>query len=366
MARQNSRVREGTHFPAFDIHSPEANSTLSVAVSAPDPFRALVKRLAGAYGPSGSEEQVRELVRTEIKGFVDQVRADALGNLVALRRGSGNQRKKVMLAAHLDEIGVMVTFIDPRGFLRFGALGPVKPLTLLGARVQFANGAIGVLAREEKGASQNEIQIEKMFMDVGAATAESASIRVGDAACFVQEAVDVGEHIIGKGLHGRIGCAVLIETMRQLKRTPHDVYCVFTVQEEVGTRGAGAAAFAIQPDFAFVLDATAAQDVPGSNSSPIALGKGPAIKLKDRSMIASPPARQALIQAAREARVSYQIEVTPRAGGDGAPIQAAREGVPTGALAIPMRYMHTPSEMIAFEDAQNATKILLTLLSKSV
>ncbi|HZQ07534.1 MAG TPA: M20/M25/M40 family metallo-hydrolase, partial [Anaerolineae bacterium] len=310
--------------------------------------------------------QVRELVRTEIKGFVDQVRADALGNLVALRRGSGNQRKKVMLAAHLDEIGVMVTFIDPRGFMRFGALGSVKPLTLLGARVQFANGAIGVLAREEKGAANNEIQSEKMFIDVGAASAESASIRIGDTACFARDAVEMGDYIIGKALHGRIGCAVLIETMRQLKRTPHDVYCVFTVQEEVGTRGAGAAAFAIQPDFAFVMDATAAHDIPGGNSSAIALGKGPAIKLKDSSMIASPSARQALIQAAREARVSYQMEVTPRAGGDGTPIQAAREGVPTGALAIPMRYIHTPSEMIAFEDAQNAIKLLLTLLSKSV
>lgn len=361
MAKQNSlRERQTAHFPAFEPElAREVNPSLA-------PFKLLTKRLSEAFGPSGSEERVRELVRDEIKEFVDQVRVDAFGNLIAQRRGSGGHRKKIMLSAHLDEIGLMVSFIDARGFARFGMLGAVKPLTLLGARVQFENGAQGVIGRQEKNASRTEIEPEHLFMDVGAASAENLQVRVGDSACFAREFLDAGKFLVGKALNNRAGCAVLIETLRQLKKSPHDISFVFTVQQQVGARGAGPAAYTLQPDFAFVVDAAAAGDTPGAAANGIALGKGPAVKFQDEGSLTSANARQILINAAREAHVAYQLDVTPRAGGDTLPIQAAREGVPTAALALPMRYLNTPSEMIHYEDAQASVRVLLTLLSKAV
>lgn len=359
MANQTNRRRVNVHFPTFDIELPEARR----AGEALSPFKALVKRLSEAYGPSGSEDEVRELVRVEIKPYADQVRMDALGNLIVQRRGNGAHRKKIMLAAHLDEIGVIVTHIDGRGFCRFGPLGP-SPRLLPGERCRFANGTLGVFGREEEDASRNENRLEKMFIDVGATGAENAPVKVGDAAALVREFVDNGRYWIGKALDDRLGCAIVIETLRRLQKTPYDIDCVFTVQQEVGGRGASVAAYALQPDMAFVVDATLAADTPGAIPGAIALGKGPAIKVKDAGLVTSSTARQALLRAAREARVPVQLEVTSRVETDGTTIQAAREGVPTGVLSIPLRYARTASEMVAEDDVQHAIQLLLALLSK--
>lgn len=354
-----TRTNDDTHFPSFELTATKLSA--QVSTNGYSPLLALVTRLSEMYGPSGSEERVRDLVRDEIKGYVDQVRVDAMGNLIAWRRGNGSTRKKVMLTAHLDEIGVMITHIDAQGFCRFGSLGSVKPLTLLGQRVQFANGAFGVLGREEQDASRDEIELDSMFIDVSAA----GTVQVGDAACFYREFRSAGNFLIGKALDDRIGCAVLIETARQLKKTTHDLYFVFTVQEEVGARGAQVAAFSIQPEIAFAVDATHTGDMPGAEPLPLALGKGPAIKVKDAGMVTNSTARQLLINAARDAHVTYQLEVMPKLTTDAMSVQAAREGVPTGVLSIPMRYMHTPSEMVYLEDAQNSIRVLTTVLSKN-
>lgn len=361
MARQsNPRERQTAHFPAFEGAAPN-EPIVPLA-----PFQALLKRLSECYGPPGSEEQIRDLVREEIKSFVDQVRVDALGNLIAQRRGTGSHRKKIMLAAHLDELGVMVSFLDGRGFARFGALGHVKALTLLGARVRFENGAVGIIGREENHAPANEIEMDKLFLDTGAASAESSPVRIGDTACFIREFAQANDFLIGKALDDRAGCAVLIETLRQLRKSPHDLFVVFTVQQKVGARGAGTSAFAIQPDAAFVIDTATTNDTPGAASGGIALGKGPAIKFQDEGALTSASARQMLLAAAREARVATQLDVKPRSNGDSMPIQAANEGVPTAALALPIRYHNTPSEMIHQVDAENAVKMLLSLLSKPI
>lgn len=361
MARQtNTRERTSTHFPAFEAEAP-VESAVSLA-----PFQALLERLSDCYGPSGSEERIRDLVRDEIKSLVDQVRVDAFGNLIAHRRGTGSHRKKIMLAAHLDELGVMVTFIDGRGFCRFGALGHVKPLTLLGARVQFENGAVGVIGREENRAAANEIDMDTLFMDLGMPASETSTVRVGDSACFAREFTEAGDFLIGKALDGRAGCAVLIETLRQLRKSPHDLFVAFTVQHQVGARGAGAAAYAIQPDAAFVIDTASAHDTPGSTAGGIALGNGPAIKFQDQGALTSSSTRQMLLETARHVRIPIQLDVKPRSDGDTMPIQAAHQGVPTAALALPIRYHNTASEMIHTADADNAVKLLLALLTKPI
>lgn len=365
MARTRSnRAHENAHFPVFDVDTQHGAPVPYATSETLPPLKALVKRLCETFGPTGSEEEVRELVRDQIKSYVDEIRVDALGNLIAHRRGNGSARKKIMLAAHLDEIGIIVTFKDALGFYRFGALGGVKPLTLLGQRCQFANGRVGVFGREERDASREEIVMEKMFIDVGGDSNGTGPVEVGDSAAFYREFVDAGEYLIAKALDDRIGCAILIQLARQLKKSPHDLYFVFTAQEEVGVRGAVTAAFAVQPEFAVAVDVTHTGDTPGALASALALGKGPAIKVKDASLVASPQVRNALVAAARESHVPYQMEVMPRLSTDGTAIQASRAGVPTGVLSIPMRYMHTPSEMVHYGDVQDSIQLLLTLLSK--
>ncbi len=360
MTRKETQRAPVAHFPTFDLASSlPSDAAPPVALT---PFQALLKRLSEAYGPSGSEETVRELVRAELKGLADQIRADAFGNLIALRKGAGSARKKIMLTAPLDEIGVMVTFLDERGFARVGLLGAVNPLTLLGARAQFENGAVGIIGRETRGARRNEIETDALFLDVGAAAAKDAPVRAGDAACLLGEFRAAENFLYGKALGGRASCAILIETLRRLKRAAHDVYCVFTVQSEVGARGASAAAFALQPDLAFVVAPTSAQDFPGGDSN-LALGKGPAIVIQDEDMIASAAARQILIQTARRAALPYQIQAHALNGGDGAPIQAAREGVVVGAVGLPVRYRHTPLEMAHGNDIENAIALLHDVLA---
>jgi endoglucanase len=350
-------TKKSDHFPLMDNNQPRGMH----------PLKELTKRITEAYGPSGYEQAVRDLIRDEIKGLVDEVRVDALGNLIARKKGTGPApRKKVMLAAHMDEIGVMVTHVDEKGFLRFAPIGGVFPINLHGSRCRFANGVIGVFGRETKEASATEIKLDKLFIDVGATSPNNSPVGVGDAAGFWRDFADLGNRLVSKAMDDRIGCVVLIETLKQLKKSPHDVYFVFTVQEEVGLRGATTSAFGVQPDLAIAVDVTGTGDTPESNRMAVELGKGPAIKVKDSGMLAHPAVKQLLVQAAQDAGVPYQFEVLLGGTTDAMAMQTTREGVPAGCLSIPTRYIHSPSEMIDFNDLQNAIKLLVTMLGKPI
>jgi putative aminopeptidase FrvX len=345
------------HFPAF-----EKAKTRSDAAN---PFKELVKKLAETYGPSGSEETIRHLIREQIKSFADELRVDALGNLIAKKRGNGgNSRRKIMLAAHMDEIGLIVTHVDARGFMRFSALGPVNYLALLGQRCVFANGTIGVIGRELKRAKSRELEIDQLFIDIGAREGSELPVGVGDAASLFGTFVDAGVRLVGKAFDDRIGCAVLIETLRRLTKSSNDVYFVFTTQEQVGSRGATTATFGIQPDLALAVDVTNTGDTPEPVAMEMALGKGPAIKIKDQGILVAPLVRDMLIAAAHEAKVPYQLEVMLHSRNDAEVMQLSREGTHAGAISIPLRYMHAASEMIDMSDAQNAVLLLLALLTK--
>ncbi len=353
---KGTTTKTTNHFPVFESN---------VVKRAPlHPFKELIKRLTETYGPSGHEERIREYIREQVKSFADEIRVDALGNLIVKKKGSlQGERKRIMLAAHMDEIGVIVSHVDERGFLRFASIGGVFPLTLLGQRCIFENGTLGVFHREQKGAKPREIEYEKMYIDVGAANG-ATPVGVGDAAGFYREFVDLGNRLVSKTMDDRIGCAVLIETLHELKKCPNDVFFVFTVQEEVGTRGAGTSAFAIQPDLALAVDVTATGDTPEAEPMAVALGKGPAIKVKDAGMLVSPAVRNLLIETARAAGVPYQMEILHGSSTDAREMQVTREGVHAGVISIPCRYVHTTSEMVDWNDVQQAVKLLLELLSK--
>ena len=351
-------AKKTAHFPTFDD---------GAEVPRLHPLKDLVKRLTETHGPSGHEHKVRDLIREEIKPLVDEVRVDALGNLIARKKGSGPApRKKIMLAAHMDEIGVMATHVDEKGFLRFAQIGTLFPPTLYGHRVIFGNGTVGVIGRERKDVKANEVKLEQFFIDVGARDAASSPIQVGDAAGFWREFGDLGDRIVGKAMDDRVGCAVLIETMRELRKSPHDVFFVFTVQEQVGVRGATTSAYGVQPDLALALDVTDTGDTPESNTMSVALGKGPAIKVKDSGMLAHPAVKNLLVTTAQEAKIPYQLEVLVGGSTDAMAMQVTREGVPAGVVSIPARYVHTPSEMVDFNDVQNTVKLLVSFLSKPI
>lgn len=352
-------TKKSTHFPLMDNGDSKANGM--------HPSKELTKKLTEAYGPSGYEQSIRELIRDEIKGLADEVRVDALGNLIVRKKGTGpTPRKKVMLAAHMDEIGVMVTHIDEKGFARFAPIGGVRPPTLIGHRCRFANGVIGVFGFEKKDATWNEVKMDRLFIDIGATNPSDAPVGVGDAAGFWRDFTDLGDRIVSKAMDDRIGCVVLIETMKQLKKSPHDVYFVFTVQEEVGLRGAGTSAYGVQPDLALAVDVTDTGDTPESTWMAVSLGKGPAVKVKDGGMLAHPAVKQLLVDAAKEAKIPYQLEVLLGGTTDAMAMQTTREGVPAGCLSIPTRYLHTPSEMVDFSDVQNAVKLLVNVLGKPI
>lgn len=329
-------------------------------------MKELIRRLCTVYGPCGQEEAVRRLIAQELADAVDESRTDALGNLIAVKRGAGEsagQIKRVMIAAHMDEIGVMVSHVDANGFLRFTNVGSVLPNTLYGSRVVFANGSQGTFGMEGKPLATEKPEIAKMYLDVGATSADDAPVGIGDVGVFRSEFADLGRRILAPSLDNRIGCAVLIQTLRELSSIPHDIYAVFTVQEEVGLRGATTAAFGIEPDLALALDVTLTGDMPEAHTMAVSLGGGPAVKVLDRRMIAHPGVRRWLVNSAEAYDIPYQLEVLEFGSTDAAAIQISRHGAPAGALSIPSRYIHTPVQMVDYDDVQNAVRLLINALS---
>jgi endoglucanase len=323
----------------------------------------LIKKLTEAYGPSGHEEQIREIIRGEVESFADEVRTDALGNLIAIRRGGG-QGKKVMLAAHMDEIGLIISYVDEKGFLRAQPIGGVDVMTLAGHRVQFGDGTIGVLAPEKRDDFRKSPNLQSVYIDVGATSQEEAQPRLGQAAGFVRPFAAMGRRLVAKGLDDRIGCAILIETLRQLEGSPHDVFFVFSVQEEVGLRGARTSAYGLEPDVGIAVDITMAADTPEAPKLAMKLGEGPCIKVMDSGMLSHPGLKDLLVATAESNDIPYQLEVLPRGTTDAAAIQLVHGGVPAGCISIACRYFHTPSEMVDSEDVENAIQLLLAVLKQ--
>ncbi len=328
-------------------------------------MRDLIRKLVQTYGPSGVEDQIRAVIRAEVESLADELRVDPLGSLIV--RKQGGEGKRIVLMAHMDEIGVMVTFVDEKGFARFTGIGGLSSLTCVGTRVAFADGTLGVIGIERKRPDLSKVpQLQQLYIDTGATSRDDCPIGVGDAAVFVRPFAHVGgassTRLIAKAMDDRIGCAILIETLRQLEHTPHDVYFVFSVQEEVGLRGAGAAAYGIDPDLAIAVDVTGTGDTPDSGAMAVELGKGPAVKVKDARMLAHPAVKDLLVQQAKKADIPYQLEILERGSTDAAAMQLVRAGVPAGCLSIPCRHIHSPSEMVDEGDVQNSVRLLLEVL----
>lgn len=330
-------------------------------------MKPLIKKLVEAYGPSGREDQVREMVRAEIRNIPDYISVDPLGNLIAVIKKQSKTGKKIMLAAHMDEIGVMVSHIDERGFARFHPVGGVFPHTCVGSRVRFANGQTGVIHLDSQRDDPAKLPaMSEMYIDTGAKSKADCRVKVGDTAIFFRPFEEMGDRLIAKSMDDRISVAILIETMQRLKKTPHEVAFVFTVQEEVGPRGAGTAAYGLDAELGLSIDVTLTGDTPNPRKMEVALGAGPAIKVRDSGMLSDPRIVEWMSQRAREAKLPSQLEVLEGGTTDAMAMQLARGGLPVGCLSIPCRYVHTPSEMVDYGDVQNSVSLLLELLQKPI
>ncbi|MEN6479746.1 MAG: M42 family metallopeptidase [Anaerolineales bacterium] len=328
-------------------------------------MKTLIQELVETFGPSGYEDAVRTLLSDRIGGAVDEVRTDALGNLIAHKKGSG-QGLRVMLAAHMDEIGLVVSHIDQQGFARFQTVGGVWPITLVSGRVRFANGAAGVIGWEYWLQKSELPKMDELFIDLGATSAADAPVAVGDVACFDRPFQDLGKRLVAKAMDDRIACAIAVQTLRELQETPNDIYVVFSTQEEVGTRGAMTAAFGIAPDVAVAIDVTDTGDTPEAIPMAVSLGGGPAIKIKDSGMIAHAGVKDWMIRTAEQAGIPYQREVLTAGTTDAYSIQTTRAGVPAGCLSIPCRNIHTPSEIVDYDDVLNSVRLLRAMLSAPI
>jgi endoglucanase len=334
----------------------------------------LIKKLVEAWGPSGFEHHVRALIQAEVKDLCDDMRVDMMGNLLCRVGSKTASNLRIMVAAHMDEIGLMVSHIDRTGYLRFTNIGGLFPATLTGNRVRFENGVIGVIGIENFWTKTRELPgLEGFYIDVSesidsADGNRNAPIQVGDAAGMWRTMEERGNRLIAKSMDDRIGCAVAIETMRKLKQTgtPHEVYFAFTVQEEVGLRGARPAAHGIEPDFGIALDVTATGDQIKGPKMAVTLGKGTAIKLRDNGLIVAPEVKDLMMNTAEKHHIPYQLEILDLGSTDAAGIQLSRAGVPSGCISIPCRYVHTVSETVDITDVQASVDLLAAILANPI
>lgn len=323
----------------------------------------LIKKLVEAWGPSGYEHKVRDLIRAEAEPYADEITVDPLGNLIC-RVGKGG--KKIMVAAHMDEIGVMTMYAEPNsGYLRFTNIGGLLNTTLIGNRVYFEDGSMGVIcAHDYFGAGRTKVEnLDDFFIDVNDGSG-NGTVKPGTPAAFWRPLEQRGTRLIAKSMDDRIGCVVALEAMKRLnKSTPNEVYFVFTVQEEVGLRGARPAAYGLNPDIGIALDVTSTGDMAKNLKMAVGLGGGAAIKLHDTGLVVPPEVRDWMVNRAEADGIPYQLELLTMGTTDAAGIQLARAGVPSGCISIPCRYVHTNSETVDTGDVEACIALLTGLLS---
>jgi len=336
---------------------------------------ALLKKICETPGVPGHEQKVRELITKELKGVVDEIKVDNMGNLVALKKGKSSE-KKVMAAAHMDEIGFIISHIDDNGFLRFHPLGGFDPKTLTAQRVVVhgKKDVIGVMGTkplhlmtaEERG---KVLQLGDYFIDLGMKKSEVVKIvEVGNVVTRERELIEMGDCVNCKSIDNRVAVFILIEVLKELKgkKIPYDFYGVFTVQEEVGIRGAQVAAHHVDPHFSFCIDTTIAFDTPGAKAEEMVtkLGEGVAIKIMDSSAICDYRMVRYMKEQANKNKIKWQHELLPAGGTDTAGMQRmAHYGTIAGAVSIPTRHIHSVIEMANKDDIRGNIDLLNICLS---
>ncbi|MBQ2698010.1 MAG: M42 family metallopeptidase [Clostridia bacterium] len=325
----------------------------------------LLKQLLETLSVSGNEENLADLIEKEIAPYVDEIRRDVMGNLIAFKKGAGEAPKKMMLSAHMDEIGMIITHAEEDGYLRFANVGGLRIPFLVGQPVIFKNGVRGNVMYETK-IDFSKLKLENLYIDIGAETAEEAlsMVSIGDVCAPYGTLFELGEHrVCGKSMDDKVACYIQIEAIKKLKNTVYDTYFVFSTQEELGLRGAHTAAYAINPDYGVALDVTGVGDMHNMVSpNALKLGKGAAVKVRDSSIICSRLMVNFLKKVAKEKGIPYQMEVLMAGGTDAGAIHTTREGVITGGISIPTRNIHSPVEVADKRDIAACIDLIVEML----
>ncbi|MGQ4832641.1 MAG: M42 family metallopeptidase [Candidatus Asgardarchaeia archaeon] len=336
----------------------------------------LIEELSNAFGPSGFEGEIRGIILKYVNSLADEVKIDKLGNIIATIKRNDNS-PTIMLAAHMDEVGLLITSIDENGFLRFHPLGGIDSRILYGQKVIIAtskgrkvHGFIGakpphIMTEEERN---KVLKVPELFIDIGAKNYDEVldiGIDIGSVAVFDSKFVELGNgRIMGKAFDDRLGVALIIHLLDKFKDKDYNLVATFTTQEELGLRGARTAAWQVDPDYAIVLEGTTAGDVPGVNEylQSTKLGGGPAITIADRSIVVNPIMVQVAINAAKQLEIPYQFKRAIVGGTDAGVIHLTREGILTGVISVPCRYIHSPYAIADLNDIDNTIKLVSQMI----
>lgn len=325
----------------------------------------LFEQLTQLFGPSGYETAVRKFIKEEIKDYADEIIEDAIGNLIVLKKGYGEKKKKIMLSGHTDEIGVQVIKIEENGMIMVKSLGCSWIYTAYQSRVQFRNKTVGVIASRVR--PQNlEDKFTNLYVDIGLSKKEEVLkyVDVGDVAVYMGSYETLpGENITAKAIDDRVGCYMMIETLKRVKQAYHDVYYVFAVQEEVGCRGSKVTAERIKPDLGIAVDVTPGHDRPGDLEGSNTLGIGTAIKISDTSVICDEELNALLFQICKEKDIPFQKEVIYVGGTDASSMNLSGYGVKAGAISVVTRYTHGPNAIVSLNDIEASIRLLSELVN---
>jgi len=314
----------------------------------------LLERLCKSFGVSGSEEIVRELIKNELKDICCDIKEDKMGNLIVMM---GKGQEKIMISSHIDQIGVIVTYIEDSGILRVGNIGNLKAEEIVHNFVKFKDGTIGKI-----GASKYNPSMEDLYIDLGLKSREEVlkKVKEGDTAAFENPYLSIGNNIVSPSLNNRVGCYILLRLIKEIKTFTRETYFVFSTQQELGGRGARAAAFSIEPNYCIVVDLEGSGDVPGAEGE-LKLGKGPAISIMNRTLIIHHEIKAMIENGAKESDVEIQYAISTE-DTDGGHIHKEIGGIRTGVFSVPCRYLHSVSEMVCLDDVEDAVKVLTKIL----
>lgn len=333
----------------------------------------LLKKLVSSPSISGFEKNIRDLMARELKPYVDDIKIDKVGNLIC-RKGSGSP--KIMLAAHMDEVGLMVKYIDNEGFIRFEPIGGWDPKVLLSQKFKIHGSkgpVIGVVGSkpihlQEKEDVNKPVKLSEMFIDIGAKNSkevEKMGVRIGDFITIDREFDKLGDsRIVGHGFDDRIGCLVLLEVIKNLKKFKGTVYAVGTVKEEIGLIGIRGSAFSINPDIIISLDVTTCGDTPEIKpyEAPAAMGKGPVLVIKDAISIIQGELKNWVEETAKNNKMKIQFDILSGGATDASVTPMIREGIPSIAILTPSRYLHTPTEVADMNDVKGSISLVTELV----
>ncbi|MGB7605750.1 MAG: M42 family metallopeptidase [Lutisporaceae bacterium] len=325
----------------------------------------LLKELSQAFGVSGYEKEVREMIKAEVKEYADEIITDAMGNLIVYKKGEAPNKKKIMLAAHMDEIGLQVIKIENNGQIKVKTLGFLWLSTTYMSRVKFRNGVVGIAAGRIE---EHKNDFNKLYIDIGAKSKEEASkyVKIGDVASYIGEYIELAnDNIAAKALDNRVGCYIMIEALKMTIKPQNDIYFVFTVQEELGCRGAKVCAERIKPDLGIAIDVTPAHDYPCDLEGSNTLGAGTGIKISDPSVVCDEYLVDEMVKCCEENSIKYQYDVIDKGGTDASSINLSNYGVRTAGITFATRYPHGPNSMVNMKDVEACIQLLSKYVDRS-